>query len=202
MLVGEILGQDWGSERWAEGMARMNWIHSGYVRGGKIKREDMLYTLGLFACEPVRWIEAYEWRSLDPIEECALGVFWRGVGEAMDIGYEGLKGQDSGVGWKDGREWMEDVKAWVEAYERKEMRPDEGNKALTEKTVAILLWGVPAWAKGAGSKVVSVLMGDRLREAMMWVESMTFFFGQPRESGNTDAVIAGSKSPPAAISPS
>ena len=38
---------------------------------GFISNDDFLYTLGLFALEPIRWVERYEWRSLSLMEKCA-----------------------------------------------------------------------------------------------------------------------------------
>lgn len=50
----------------------------------------MLYTLSLFVTEPIRFIDAYEWRSLTELEKCALGTYWKSVGDAMGISYEPL----------------------------------------------------------------------------------------------------------------
>jgi len=32
----------------------------------------MLYTLSLFALEPIRWVNRYEWREMTPMEVCAM----------------------------------------------------------------------------------------------------------------------------------
>ena len=46
-------------------LERLNEIHGKYP----IRNEDYLYTLSLFILEPIKWINKYEWRKLDPLEE-------------------------------------------------------------------------------------------------------------------------------------
>ena len=153
------------SERVHEAIARMNYIHSVYQKAGKISNDDMLYTLSLFACEPYRWVERYEWREIQPFEKCALGVFWKNIGDAMEISYEKIS--SGGEGWVDGLQWLEELAAWSEEYERECMVPAETNKKTANETVEILLWNMPSLLKPFGKKIVSVLMDDRLRTAMM-----------------------------------
>lgn len=59
-------------DRTLQGFGRLNFIHGHYRKSGKILDEDMLYTLALFAQEPLKWIERYEWRQLSVVERCAL----------------------------------------------------------------------------------------------------------------------------------
>jgi hypothetical protein len=42
-------------------MKRMNELHGKY----RILNGDFIYTLSLFITEPTKWINRYEWRSLD-----------------------------------------------------------------------------------------------------------------------------------------
>lgn len=165
VLIGEFLANGWGSERWADGVTRMNCIHGHYR--GKIRNEDMLYTLSLFVGEPVRWIGRWEWRSLSDVEKCAIGVFWRRLGDTMGIEYKGLPGYERGTGWKDGLEWMEELMVWGARYEEKYMVPSKVNWIVAEQTTRILLWPVPSWGKELGKQAVCVMMDDRLRKAMM-----------------------------------
>jgi hypothetical protein len=39
----------------------------------------MAYTLWVFAFEPARWVDKYEWRRLTRGERAALWAFWREV---------------------------------------------------------------------------------------------------------------------------
>lgn len=171
LLISEFLGHDPTAERTRQALARMNFIHSNYQKAGKILDDDMLYTLGLFACEPVRWINRYEWRKLEDFEVCASGTLWKSIGDAMGISYEKLK---SGTGgkegtWKDGLEWWEEIDEWTQQYEREKMVPAATNHKTAEQTTRILLWTLPGPIKGPGRHLVSALMDDRLRKAMTWV---------------------------------
>lgn len=165
VLIREFMSHRPSSPRTLEAIARMNYIHSLYQKSGLISNDDMLFTLSLFALEPCRWIKKYEWRALEDFEKCSLGVFWKSIGDAMGISYRRLESAEKG--WVDGLHWVEDLQAWSEQYERKNMMPHLDNKKTADETVAILLWGIPRGLKPFGSRVVSALMDDRLRDAMM-----------------------------------
>lgn len=165
ILISEFVGHAPSSERSRQAIARMNYIHTAYQKAGKISNDDMLYTLSLFACEPVRWINRYEWRKLESFEICAVGTFWKSVGDAMDIDYSPLRKAD----WTDGLEWWENVKDWSEAYEKANMVPAQTNHDTAEETTKILLWAVPGPAKRFAKNLVYSLMDERLRTAMMCV---------------------------------
>jgi len=178
LLISEFMGHEPTSERTRQAIGRMNYIHSGYQRSGKILDDDMLYTLALFACEPVRWINKYEWRRLEDFEVCALGTFWKSVGDAMGISWEKLKSGRGGKEgtWRDGLEWWEEICEWSQAYEREKMVPAETNRKTAEETTRILLWTIPGPLKGVGRHLVSALMDDRLRKAMMCVPARLLYF--------------------------
>ncbi|KAI3321615.1 hypothetical protein HD806DRAFT_503050 [Xylariaceae sp. AK1471] len=52
--------------------------------------EDLLYVLSLFAVEPTRWVERFEWRAMDARERGALAVLWRWVGGELGIPVESV----------------------------------------------------------------------------------------------------------------
>ncbi|KIW06963.1 uncharacterized protein PV09_02622 [Verruconis gallopava] len=166
VLIAEFLGSPPSSERANTAIARMNYLHSLYQASGQISNEDMLYTLSLFAVEPVRWVNTFEWRELTPLEVCATGTFWKSVGDAMGISYEELPSYKRG--WKDGIEWFEEVKVWALMYEQKVMLPTKDNHQTAVETTKMLLYDVPKPLHGIGENVVAALMDDRLREAMMY----------------------------------
>lgn len=165
-LVREFVGYAPASRRALEAISRMNYIHSGYQRSGKILNDNMLHTLSLFAGEPVRWIERYEWRSLEPFEKCAIGTFWKSVGDSMGVNYEKMRSAKEG--WVDGLQWLEEVMDWGEEYEKEYMVPNVNNKTTADQTVNLLLWLVPSALKPVGRHFVSTLMDERLRVAMMY----------------------------------
>ncbi|KAF2145723.1 uncharacterized protein K452DRAFT_284089, partial [Aplosporella prunicola CBS 121167] len=164
VLIQEFTAYAPNSERANSAIARMNYLHDMYRKSGKISNSDLLYTLSLFALEPVRWISRYEWRQLTPMELCAIGTFWKSVGDAMDISYHVLP--SNGAGWRDGLQWYQEVLDWSQAYEAECMIPDGANRRTADETTAILLYDVPEFLKDAGLKVVTASMDDRLRKAM------------------------------------
>ncbi|KAM0794591.1 hypothetical protein BDR22DRAFT_883404 [Usnea florida] len=179
VLLAEFLGYHPTNPRSIEAIARMNYIHSQYQKPGKtkIKDDDLLYTLSLFAGEPTRWIDQYEWRKLEDFEKCAIGTFWKAIGDAMGIGYQNLRsGANGGAPWTDALQWLDELNEWSAKYEERYMVPDINNQKTAEQTVAILLYNLPKSAQPYGTKIVSALMDDRLRTAMMFEKPSKVFF--------------------------
>jgi hypothetical protein len=145
----------------------MNYLHDRYRKANKISDNDMLYTLSLFVLEPMRWVRKYEWRSLTDVERCAIGVYWKDLGEVMDIPYDALK--SSKDGWRDGLHWVEEIEEWSLAYERDHMVPAASNAKLAESTLDVALTNVPARLRGGARKLAITLLEPQLRKAMMFV---------------------------------
>lgn len=129
----------------------------------------MLYTLGLFAIQPIRFIEKFEWRDLSDLEKCAIGTFWKSVGDALAITYEALpSGGPNGKGFKDGLHWLEEITAWSDAYEERCMVPHIKNRETADQTTAVLVYMLPRSLHHVGLKFVSFMMDERLRRAMLY----------------------------------
>ena len=167
VLLLEFALNEPASERAIRAIARMNFLHAGYRKAGKITNDDMLYTLSLFALEPARWVKNYEWRNLTELELCACGTYWKSMGDAMDISYSELPSSTSG--WKDGLQWLDEVEAWSLKYEEAYMVPAITNKQLADSHLEIICINVPARLLSPCKRVLSVILGERLRKAMMWV---------------------------------
>lgn len=165
ILIGEFTSHHPKSERAIKALARMNYIHGQYQKAGKISNSDLLYTLSVFITEPVLFIKRYEWRELTPMEICAMSTIWKSIGDSMGISYSELPRYNTG--WKDGLEFYEDISSWAESYENNYMVPAESNKQTADELVPLLLFLVPSQLKAAGASVVGVLMGNKLRTAMM-----------------------------------
>lgn len=164
-LIGEFIGHAPSDPRTLEAISRMNYLHEGYRKGGKILDDDMLYTLSLFALEPVKWIERYEWRTLSQLEKCAVGTYWKSIGDAMGISYAALpSGRE---GFRDGIHWLEEVDDWSGRYEAEKMVPAKTNRQTADGTTEVVLWMVPGFLKPLGMSFVSYMMDERLREAML-----------------------------------
>lgn len=142
----------------------MNYLHDRYRKAGKIKDDDMLYTLSLFALEPIRWTRRFEWHDLTDLELCAMGVYWKSMGDQMQIPYSRLPSAEAG--WRDGLDWLRELEAWSDAYEVKNMLPADTNRQLAIATINIALTNVPRIFHGVGHHFVSALLDERLRDAM------------------------------------
>ncbi|KAI0810047.1 hypothetical protein GGR55DRAFT_679276 [Xylaria sp. FL0064] len=166
-LIGEFLFYPPESERAINALARMNFLHSKYVQEGTISNQDLLYTLSVFVVGPPRFAQLYEWRTMNEMEYCAYGVFWKAVGEAMGISYEGLLEHDT---WRDGLEWADDITAWAKRYEADVMKPSAIANKPARALIPMITYWLPWFAKPFAEEAVCVLMGDRVREAFMLPE--------------------------------
>lgn len=165
MLIGEFYANEPTSDRTIEAFSRMNYIHGVYQQAGQISNADMLYTLSVFATEPIRWIDEHEWRTLTRIEKAAIGTFVKCMGDSMGIDYSLLpSGQ---AGFRDGLHFVDEVSKWAAQYEMDHMRPHQDNHQTANETTAILLISLPQSLKPAGRKVIAALMDDNLRKAML-----------------------------------
>lgn len=164
-LVQEMIGHAPSSERAINSTARTRFLHSSYRTSGTIREEDMLYTLGLFAIQPVRFIKQFEWRQVSDLERCAIGTFWKVVGENLAISYEALL--SGKTGFRDGIHWLEEIEAWSDEYEVRAMIPHVKNRQTADQTTSVLVYMIPKPLQHVGLKFVSFMMDDRLRKAML-----------------------------------
>lgn len=181
VLIKEFMGHPPTSARTLEAIGRMNYLHGHYRNRGRISDDDMLYTLALFALEPIRWINRYEWRQLEDFEKCAMGTFWKSIGDAMKIPYDALLLQSGNKPNRnqdqyfiDGLHWLDELSEWAEGYEQRAMKPNPDNHNTAEQTTLLLLWNVPAALKPLGKAIVSTLMDTRLRTAMIYADPPPF----------------------------
>jgi hypothetical protein len=164
VVITEVVLNEPDSERAVSGIALMSYLHGRYNRAGKISNEDMLYTLSLFVLEPIRWTEKYEWRGVMGFERCALGMYWKDLGEAMKISYDVLP--SASLGWSEGFHWLEELEVWSLDYETRNMVPADTNATLAHGTFDIALFNVPSFLQPCGFTVASALLEPRLQKAM------------------------------------
>ncbi|KAI1452440.1 hypothetical protein F4805DRAFT_28548 [Annulohypoxylon moriforme] len=189
-LFVEFALADWGSERWVQAMGRTRAIHAAYRKSGKVREDDMLYTLAALATQPVRLINAWEWRRLTDEEYSAIGTLYRGLAEAFDIDW---KKEFAGMAQKEktshvfsmfdgvsvdlnstddtsldsGLNFFHALSAWQQLYEDQTMRHMPENHLLAATAVDLLLWGVPGHIlKRITTKLLVALMDDPLRIAV------------------------------------
>ncbi|KAJ5782013.1 hypothetical protein N7457_003787 [Penicillium paradoxum] len=174
-LIGEFMAFDPRSERAQTAIARTKFLHKGYRASGKILEADMLYTLSLFALEPIRFVKQFEWREMTQMERCAVGTYWKSLGDALGISYETLP--SGKIGFQDGLQWLEEIGAWSDRYEIQYMKPHPRNGEIAAKTIDVLVYNLPGFMKPLGEYFVSYMMGDRLRAAMMMEQPPALFRG-------------------------
>jgi len=148
LLLCEVGEHPPGDERVTKAINRINEIHRHY----KISNDDSLYTMTIFVCEPIRWIDRYEWRPLTDLEKRALCMSWQLIGKRMNI--------------QNIPDTLEGFFAFNEDYERKHMKFSRNNKQIADMTIGLFLSRTPNFLKPVISPILFSFMDDRLREAM------------------------------------
>jgi len=136
--------------RGALALARVNWLHRQY----KIKNDDMLYLLSKFLYEPIDWNEQFEWRGWTAEEKHAAFVYWKCIGERMNI-------HSIPDSYKEFHEWAEE-------YERANMRSCRATNELGAQAFSFALDKLPNLGviRAVGREFLVALMPDRLRVSM------------------------------------
>lgn len=164
VIIGEFMSNPPNSARATTSVARMNWLHSKYVASGQISNADLLYTLSVAITEPERFMRLYEWRSLNEMEYCAYGTFWKSIGDAMGIKYEGYL---SNAEWADGLDFALDVAQWAKKYEVEVFVPSQISHKPAVTLIPMIAYWAPSWGKNFAYECVHVLLGDRVRDAFL-----------------------------------
>ena len=89
------------------------------------------------------------------------------MGDAMEVSYAVLSSFAAGL--QDGLHFLIEVEAWSSKYEEANMVPALTNKNPAESHFEIVCMNVPAGSLGPSKELISVLLGERLRRAMMRV---------------------------------
>lgn len=93
----------------------------------------------------------------------------------MNLSYVGLPSAppDDGVtsrsasGWRDGIHFLEELRVWSDQYELDHMVSDEMNHRAAVETEPVLTYGMPKLLGNFSKEVLSAVMDDRLRHALM-----------------------------------
>jgi hypothetical protein len=136
------------SPRAQAAVGRLNRIHGHY----KIPNHEFQYVLATTLVGPVRWIEKYGWRRLDPVELVAMTRFTTRFGELMNI--TGLPDTYDGY-----------LQLLVD-YEREHFRHDPANTRVTEATIRIGRRTSPWYLRPGFRRVAIALMDEPLRTAL------------------------------------
>lgn len=136
----------------------MNYLHAQYP---SIRPADTLYTLLLFATQPILFISRYEWRQPTLLEKAAMWKFWTEIGIRMKIPVATIP-----------KTW-EGMMSWSEEFERVNMVPAETNNIVGVQTVELLLYWVPqSPIKTFGKQCVYGILDERLHTAMGYLSDL------------------------------
>lgn len=87
------------------------------------------------------------------------------MGDAMDISYNNLPSYKDG--WNDGVHWLGELRDWAARYENAHMVPAKTNRQCGDSFFRSILPGFAPHHQDTFKEVASVLLGKRLRTAMM-----------------------------------
>jgi hypothetical protein len=138
------------------GIARMNYLHARYRRAGKILDEDMLHTLGSAVVDIFHVVDSGEWRSLTNVERCAVGVFHKALGEAMEIPFTALPSFNNG--WRDGEHFGVAV------------MPAESNRVIGKQLMDLAVWNLPGFLRPLVRSVIATKLERHVRVSMGFTE--------------------------------
>ncbi|KAI9499665.1 hypothetical protein BDB00DRAFT_924327 [Zychaea mexicana] len=118
-------------ERAEMSIHRLNELHSKYP----ILNDDYIFTIALFVNEPIRWINAFEWRQLDIREVNASAFFkvWYDIGHKMNI--------------KDLPDTYERLMEFKKEYEERGVRYSPSNWKVAQPTLCLLYSRLPRFMK-------------------------------------------------------
>jgi len=147
ILIAEMC--EWGYEtgRGREALERMNWAHGHF----QISNDDFLYVLSTFVYEPVRWIDAFGWRTLCEQERLALYYFWCEIGRRMGL-------RDIPPSYVAFERWSRD-------YERAQFRFAESNRHVGSATRDLFASWFPRALAPLVNYAVYAMLDDAMLEA-------------------------------------
>ncbi len=129
-------------------LQRLNAIHGRY----RISNGDYLYTLAVFACEPIEFVNRFGWRCMSQREAEAIHNTFFQIGRRM--------------GLKDVPRTVDDMFAFRDEYEKTQFRASPANVRIGEATFSLLLSSFPSPVRPVVAAFARTLMSRALRRAM------------------------------------
>lgn len=149
LLIGdEALAEGLDSPRGRATVRRLNQIHGHY----DIPQHQFAYVLATTIVGPVRWIDEFGYRRLDPVELAAFANFTTRFGELM--------------GLRDLPDTYEGYLQLLASYEHEHFAYDPANQRVTEASIRIAQQTGPWIARPLVPWVVASLADARLREVL------------------------------------
>lgn len=154
-----IFGQRSGQKADERRFAR----HSRYRKAGKITDEDLLHTLGDGAGQIFAVINREEWRPLTDTEKCAMGIFYKTLGDDMRIPYHLLPSNNE---WRDGLHFVNELVDWVHDYEKRVCRPTESSKLYVASYVDSAMDKLPSFLGRNLKAALAADLNEEMRKSM------------------------------------
>jgi hypothetical protein len=148
LLLLSILRYGYDSEIGGRAIERMNRTHSHFP----ISNEDYLFVLSTFVIDPISWIDRFGWRKLSDKETQSLFLFWRNIGERMEL-----------QSLPDSLDQME-TESW--AYVNNHFEYDDANAHVARSTVNIVKRWLPKILGRFVEPVAASLLDARTRDAV------------------------------------
>ncbi|KNG84932.1 hypothetical protein ANOM_006406 [Aspergillus nomiae NRRL 13137] len=164
VIMNEIHDREAGSDAHVMAFARMNYIHSRYRKAGKILDEDMLHTLGSAVVDVFRSIEKYEWRQLSDVEKCAVGVFYRSMGEAMEIPFHLLP--SGKTGFTDGIHFAQELCDFTVEYEKTAAKPTQSTLFISRRLMSLETANYPSILRPVVEHIIATRLDEHIRVSM------------------------------------
>jgi len=148
LIVSLIIENGVTSDTGRAAIQRMNAIHGRF----RIANEDFLYVLSTFVFEPLRWIDRFGWRALSETEREGWFVFWRRVGEIMEI--------------RDIPAARAEFERFNRAYETQHFTPNDDSHKVAAATRALFAEPFPKPLRPLVRAAIAGLLDERLRQAV------------------------------------
>ncbi|MFD1141053.1 oxygenase MpaB family protein [Larkinella insperata] len=159
ILISWFMQYGLNTETGLRAITQMNRIHGHY----RIRNDDFLIVLSTFIFYPINWINRYGWRKLTPAEERAFFLFFREVGQRMNL--------------TDVPQSLPELRTFTDDYEAEHFRYDEVNRRLADATVRIVQGWLPGPLRFGVKPVFAALINDKLREAFGYERPPRWFSG-------------------------
>jgi len=129
---------------------RINQMHRAY----DIPDHEFRYVLATFVVVPKRWLDDYGKRPLTPVEERASVIYYRRLGQHMNI--------------PDIPETYAGFAELMDAYEAEHFAYDPGSRRVADATLALMQTFYARPARRAAGLFARALMDQPLREALRY----------------------------------
>ncbi|MDF0529069.1 oxygenase MpaB family protein [Tsukamurella sp. 8F] len=130
-----------------QAIRRINQMHHMY----EISNDDMRYVLATFVVIPVRWIERYGWRALEPDEVVAAVRYYEALGRRMGI--------------REIPHSYDDFALLLDEYEAEHFAFDRGGRAVADSTLRLFATFYPGVPESVAGRVAQAIMDPPLLAA-------------------------------------